>query len=105
MNQHQRKRIVRLSQGLLLATALAGCAAPPEIQRPSPTAAKLATRVKSALVAAKTLDAATIFVDANGSNIRLTGFTDTAAERRRAARVAHSVAGVIQVENRIKVRS
>ncbi len=83
---------------------LGGCAAPPEIEREPPAEAKLATQVKIALVKAPSLDAAAIFVDAQGDVVQLSGFTDTSAERTRAVSVAQSVPGVARVENSIQVR-
>ena len=90
--------------GLLLALALAGCAAPTAVEQEPPAEAKLATRVKIALVDDPALHAAAIFVDARGRRIRLGGFADSQAQRAHAADVARGVPGVGGVENRIRIR-
>jgi hypothetical protein len=87
-----------------LALSLAGCAAPTAIEREPPAEARLATRVKIALVEAADIDAAAIFVEANGDRVRLGGFTDSAAERARAAEIARNVPGVAGVESQIRIR-
>ena len=87
-----------------LALSLAGCAAPTAIEREPPAEARLATRVKIALVEAQDIDAAAIFVEADGDRVRLGGFTDSAGERAQAVEIAGNVPGVAGVESRIRIR-
>lgn len=89
---------------LLFALLLAGCALPREVAREPFADARLATRVKIALIEAGTLDAAAIFVDADNGRVHLGGFTDSAESRERAAEVAGTVPGVVAVENAIALR-
>jgi osmotically-inducible protein OsmY len=89
---------------LLLALVLAGCGLPPEVEREPADEARLATEVKVALVEEPTLEAAAIFVDAQGPRVELSGFVDSPAERDRAVAVARGVPGVQQVTSSIQVR-
>lgn len=89
---------------LLLSLVLGACAGPQQVELEPAHEARLATAVKVALVDDETLDAAAIFVDTDGDLVQLSGFTDTAVQRQRAAAVAGRVPGVARVENRIKVR-
>jgi osmotically-inducible protein OsmY len=87
-----------------LALSLGGCAAPTAIEREPAAEARLATQVKIALVEAADIDAAAIFVEADGDRVRLGGFTDSAAERARAAEIARNVPGVAGVESQSRLR-
>lgn len=89
---------------VLLATLIGCAAAPPEIEPEPPAEAKLATRVKAALVEAPGMDAAAIFVDASGGTVSLSGFVDNPDQRREAVRVARGVPGVTGVRSNIQVR-
>jgi hyperosmotically inducible periplasmic protein len=100
MNPSATPRLV----ALLLALILAGCALPPKIEPEPADDARLATEVKIALVEEPALDAAAIFVDAQGARVELSGFVDSPAERDRAVAVAQEVPGVQQVTNSIQVR-
>jgi osmotically-inducible protein OsmY len=66
--------------------------------------ATLETRVKLALVDEPAVDAAAVFVEATGGQVRLSGFADSDAQRRRAVDTARGVAGVTSVESRIRMR-
>jgi hyperosmotically inducible periplasmic protein len=100
MNRGAKPRLVTL----LLALVLASCTLPPMIEQEPADDARLATEVKIALVEEPTLDAAAIFVDAQGHRVELSGFVDTPAERDRAVAVAQEVPGVQQVTNSIQIR-
>jgi hyperosmotically inducible periplasmic protein len=89
---------------LALALLLAGCGLPERVEREPAPDARLATRVKIALIEAGTLDAAAIFVDAQNGLVRLGGFTDSPESRERAAEVAEAVPGVVGVQNAISLR-
>jgi len=93
----------RLRAGLL-ALALTGCAAPAAIEREPPAEAQLATRIKIALVEEPTLEAAAIFVEVEDGLVRLSGFTDSDAERERAVALTRGIPGVQGVQSRIQVR-
>jgi len=64
----------------------------------------LAAEVKGALFAEPDLPAAAIEIDCEDQTVRLSGFVETADQRRRAARAAEGVEGVERVENRIQVK-
>ena len=78
---------------------------PPRVTAQEPAAsATLETRVKVALVDARNVDGAALFVEARDGKVRLSGFTDSDAQRLRAIDTARAVDGVRSVESRIQVR-
>jgi hypothetical protein len=101
---------------VVLGLAAGSCAGPrvpseggdsrePAIEREPPAQAKLGTRVKIALVEDPQIDAAAVFVETPGNGrVRLGGFVDNAAERRRAEAIARDVAGVASIDNAIEIR-
>lgn len=102
----QRRALLRTAQAgsALLVLILVGCGAPAAIEREPPDEARLATRVKIALVEDPAIDAAAIFVDVNGDRVRLRGFVDALDEREQALRVARGVPGVGRVGSDIRIR-
>lgn len=106
-----RSKLMRRSNWLArmrligFALLLAGCAAPPEIEREPPPQAKLATRVKVALAETPGVDAAAVFVDAGSDGrVQLGGFADSAEARAQAEQSAAGVRGVSRVDNQIELR-
>lgn len=64
----------------------------------------ITTKVKTALLADKSVSAVEVSVDTFKGRVLLAGFVKTRDERRRAAEIARSVKGVKEVTNRIEVR-
>ena len=64
----------------------------------------ITTKVKSALLADKSVSAVDVSVDTFKGRVLLAGFVKSADERQRAVRVARSVSGVKEVSNRIELR-
>ena len=64
----------------------------------------MAMKVKSALIETAELSAAAIEVEASNGRIQLSGFVETASQRRLASDVANQVTGVKEVRNQIKIK-
>ena len=99
----------RLRLALLLVVPLAillgGCAGGGA--EPSPRAeadARLAVRVKAALLEAGAVDAAAVRVSARDGTVRLDGIVESEDERRRALRAARAVPGVVRAVDGLSVR-
>lgn len=98
------RRLVSLLLGALM---LVGCAVPATdddvTDKPDPNLV-LEMKIKAALVAEPSLNAAAIEVTANNQAITLGGFVETQAQRQRAAEVARKVPGVREVISNITVK-
>lgn len=87
-----------------LALALSACA---PSQRPADEAVPLsgvATRIKTELINAQSLDAAAIQVEARDGVIYLHGFADSEAKKRQLESVAEQAAGGHRVVSRIEIK-
>jgi osmotically-inducible protein OsmY len=62
-------------------------------------------KVKSALIADSTTKAYQIEVETYQGTVQLSGFVDSAEQRRRAVEVARNVEGVKDVKNALELRS
>jgi hyperosmotically inducible protein len=65
--------------------------------------AAITAKVKAALIKEPGIKSASIGVDTTGGKVTLSGTVDTAENKTRAAEIAHEVAGVKSVENRLTV--
>jgi hyperosmotically inducible periplasmic protein len=66
---------------------------------------ELTTRVREAILADPQLQSQHIDVETEDSAVRLTGTVDSPALRERAVQLAGSVIGVVQVQEKLEVRS
>ena len=73
-------------------------------QRPMPSPDDLRERIEQALVRSAEADAERIHVEVQGDKVILTGTVRAWAEKVEADRVAWSIPGVREVDNRIKVQ-
>lgn len=91
---------------LVLLLLLGGCAIlqPDAVEEPERADAVLATRVKAQLIEDGTLDAAAIFVEADGASVHLSGYVETEAQRQRALALTRAVEGVNVVSDDIEVK-
>jgi osmotically-inducible protein OsmY len=62
-------------------------------------------KVKTALIADSTTKAYQIEVETYRGTVQLSGFVDSAEQRRRAVEIARSVEGVSNVKNSLELRS
>lgn len=62
-------------------------------------------KVKTALIADSTTKAHQIEVETYRGTVQLSGFVDSAEQRRRAVEIARSVEGVRHVKNSLELRS
>lgn len=103
MHAARRSRVLGI---VAVALMLAGCTglARPSIESQAADDITLAAEVKAALIRMPAASAATIDVEAEQGVVRLRGVVDTETQRRRAARLAREVPGVVQVRNEITVK-
>jgi len=66
--------------------------------------ATITSKVKTAFATDKTVSAMDVKVDTNNGNVRLSGFVDSEAEKRKAEEIARSVSGVRSVTNALTVQ-
>jgi osmotically-inducible protein OsmY len=64
----------------------------------------ITTKVKSALLADKTIKSTEISVETFKGRVQLSGFVSSSADANRAVQTAHGVAGVKAVENDMRVK-
>lgn len=91
---------------LLVAAALAGCAgtASKESTGEYIDDSAITARVKSAMVADKTVSASSINVETFKGTVQLSGFAASAQEADKAETIARGTKGVKQVKNDIRIR-
>lgn len=102
-----RRQALRATLGAVLAAALLGaCAGSPTKESTGEFVddSVITTRIKSALVADKTVSAFDVSVETFKGRVLLSGYVKSADERRRAEGIARSVAGVKEVSNKIVVQ-
>jgi osmotically-inducible protein OsmY len=92
-----------LLTGLLLA-GLAGCAGSGEKSGAYVDDSWITSKVKSEMIADKTVKARDIGVTTNRGVVNLSGNAATWVESNRAAEIAHGVKGVTQVQNDIHIQ-
>ena len=66
--------------------------------------ATITTKVKSAFVSDKTVEAGQVNVTTFKGNVQLSGFVDTAEMKARAGQIAGTIEGVTNVANNITVK-
>lgn len=66
--------------------------------------ATVTTKVKAALIADPVTKAHQISVDTYAGTVKLSGFVDGAAAKRRAVELAEDVEGAVSVEDSLEVR-
>lgn len=106
-NPDTAARRLRSALAAALASALlAACAGSPSRESTGELIddSVITTKVKSALLADKSVSAVDVSVDTFKGRVLLAGFVKSADERQHAVRVARSVSGVKEVSNRIEVR-
>ena len=89
----------------MFVAVLAGCAGAGQKTGTFVDDSTITTKVKTAFATDKTVSAMDVRVETNNGNVRLSGFVDSAEEKRRAEEVARSVAGVKSITNAITVQS
>ena len=97
----------RATLGAALAAALlAACAGSPTKESTGEFVddSVITTKVKSAMVADKTVSAMDVSVETFKGRVLLSGYVKSADERQRAEGIARSVAGVKEVSNKIVVQ-
>jgi len=94
--------------------SMAGCATHEDrgqVERAGATAGRviddsvITGKVKTALIADSTTKAYQIEVETYRGTVLLSGFVDSAEQRRRAVEIARSVEGVRDVKNSLELRS
>ena len=91
-----------LIMGALIAV-LAGCAHAGEKTGAYVDDAWITSRIKSEMVADKTVKARDITVNTSKGVVTLSGTVESWEESNKAAEIAHSVKGVSEVENNIRI--
>lgn len=91
----------------LFAAALAGCAGSPQKESTGEYVddTAITTKVKTAFVKDKAVDAMDIKVETFKGTVQLSGYADSSAEASRAVELARTVPGVKAVRNDIQVKS
>ncbi len=96
----------RMATAVLATALLAACAGSPTKESTGELIddSVITTKVKSALVADKTVSAMDVSVETFKGRVLLAGFVKSPDQRERAESVARSVKGVKAVSNQIEVR-
>jgi osmotically-inducible protein OsmY len=96
----------RMAAAVLASALLAACAGSPTRESTGELIddSVITTKVKSALVADKTVSAMDVSVETFKGRVLLAGFVKSPDQRQRAESVARSVKGVKAVSNQIEVR-
>jgi osmotically-inducible protein OsmY len=91
---------------VLLATALAGCAATDSRRSAGETVddSVLATRVKTALLQDEVVKGTDVQVETYRGVVQLSGFVDNTEQASRAVELARQVPGVTSVKNDMRVK-
>lgn len=90
----------------VLAAALSACAGSPTKESTGELIddSVITTKVKSALLAEKDVDSASISVETFKGRVQLSGYVRSPDQRQRAEGVARSVGGVKEITNAIEIR-
>jgi osmotically-inducible protein OsmY len=101
---HAVKSIFSIIMAAVFATVLAACAGAGQKTGQFVDDATITSKVKTAFATDKTVSAMQINVDTNKGNVRLSGFVDSEAEKRRAEEIARNVNGVKSVTNALTIQ-
>jgi len=101
---HALKSVFSVLMAAVFATVLAACAGAGQKTGQFVDDATITTKIKTAFATDKTVSAMQVSVDTNNGNVRLSGFVDSEAEKRRAEEIARNVAGVKSVTNALTVQ-
>jgi hyperosmotically inducible protein len=102
---HTLKNFFLVVIAAIFVAVMAGCAGAGTKTGEFVDDAAITSKVKTAFATDKTVSAMQVNVDTNKGNVRLSGFVDSEAEKRRAEEIARSVAGVRSVTNALTVQS
>lgn len=91
---------------ILFTVVLAACSSSPTRESTGEYIddAAITTRIKTAFIQDKTVDAKDISVETFKGRVQLSGFADNATEIDRAVRIARDVPGVKSVRNDIRLK-
>ena len=105
-SNHSRRTFCRAFGAALSAALLAACAGSPtkESRGEVIDGSVITTKVKSALLADKSVSALDVSVETFKGRVLLAGFVKSDDQRRRAGEIARSVTGVRRVDNKLEVR-
>lgn len=105
-SNHSRRTFCRAFGAALSAAMLAACAGSPTKESTGEAIddSVITTKVKSALLAEKSVNSLDVSVETFKGRVLLAGFVKSDEQRRRAGEVAQSVTGVKQVDNKLEVR-
>jgi osmotically-inducible protein OsmY len=101
-----RSRFARLLVVGLVASTLAACAGSPTRESTGEYIddTVITSKVKAKFVESEAVSAAAVSVETFKGTVQLSGFVQSAEERRKAEELALAVAGVKQVRNDIRLR-
>jgi osmotically-inducible protein OsmY len=105
-NMFTYMRYARVIACLIVMVVMLGCAGDRTTRSAGETIddGAIATKVKSALVAAPDVKGTQVQVEVYRGVVQLSGFVDRPAEAQRAVTVARNVAGVKEVRNNLIVK-
>lgn len=87
-----------------LALLIVGCSSTTrQLEQEDRSSAELSTRIKAALIEARSVSAAAVGIELVDDSVILTGFVESLDEARRVERIAAEVAGEVRIENRLTV--
>lgn len=98
------KGVFSIIMAAVFATVLAACAGAGEKTGQFVDDATITSKIKTSFATDKSVSAMQINVDTNNGNVRLSGFVDSDAEKRRAEEIARNVSGVRSVTNALTVQ-
>jgi len=98
------KGVFSIIMAAVFAAVLAACAGAGQKTGQFVDDATITSKIKTAFATDKTVSAMQINVDTNQGNVRLSGFVDSDAEKRRAEEIARNVSGVRSVTNALTVQ-
>jgi osmotically-inducible protein OsmY len=101
---HSLKDVLTTVIAAVFIAVLAGCAGAGSKTGQFVDDATITSKVKTAFATDKTVSAMDVKVDTNNGNVRLSGFVDSEAEKRKAEEIARSVSGVRSVTNALTVQ-
>lgn len=105
-SSYTRRTFCRSLGAVVSAALLAACAGSPSKESTGETIddSVITTKVKSALLAEKSVNSLDVSVETFKGRVLLAGFVKSDEQRQRAGEVARSVTGVKQVDNKLEVK-